>query len=157
MWAYLLGFLVPLCSLLKRSSSAPGRTKGSQDALPPDATAPKEASRRASLVVQWLMLWAPNAGGPGSIPGEGTRSHMLQLRPQSSQINKQILKQKKEQAGQCTMSWDLGQYLYLENLSFHKISSSWRKERQAGRVYTQGTFLHIQNRKAWVLCYCTTT
>ena len=45
-----------LSPLLKRSSSAPGRTKGSQDALPPDATAPKEASRRASLVVQWLML-----------------------------------------------------------------------------------------------------
>ena len=24
---------------------------------------------------------APNAGGPGSIPGQGTRSHVLQLRP----------------------------------------------------------------------------
>ena len=29
-----------------------------------------------SLVVQWLRLRAPNAGGPGSIPGQGTRSHM---------------------------------------------------------------------------------
>ncbi|TEA31888.1 hypothetical protein DBR06_SOUSAS8310129, partial [Sousa chinensis] len=29
-----------------------------------------------SLVVQWLRLHAPNAGGPGSIPGQGTRSHM---------------------------------------------------------------------------------
>ncbi|TEA38635.1 hypothetical protein DBR06_SOUSAS110563, partial [Sousa chinensis] len=29
-----------------------------------------------SLVVQWLRLQAPNAGGPGSIPGQGTRSHM---------------------------------------------------------------------------------
>ncbi|TEA35737.1 hypothetical protein DBR06_SOUSAS1110094, partial [Sousa chinensis] len=29
-----------------------------------------------SLVVQWVRLWAPNAGGPGSIPGWGTRSHM---------------------------------------------------------------------------------
>ena len=34
-----------------------------------------------SLVVQWLRLWAPNAGEPGSIPGQGTRPHMLQLRP----------------------------------------------------------------------------
>ena len=34
-----------------------------------------------SLAVQWLKLHAPNAGGPGSIPGQGTRSHMLQLRP----------------------------------------------------------------------------
>ena len=34
-----------------------------------------------SLAVQWLRLHAPNAGVPGSIPGQGTRSHMLQLRP----------------------------------------------------------------------------
>ena len=33
-----------------------------------------------SLVVQWLSLRAPNAGGPGLIPGQETRSHMLQLR-----------------------------------------------------------------------------
>ena len=29
-----------------------------------------------SLVVQWLRLHAPNAGGLDSIPGQGTRSHM---------------------------------------------------------------------------------
>ena len=29
-----------------------------------------------SLVVQWLTLCAPNAGGSGSIPGQGTRSCM---------------------------------------------------------------------------------
>ena len=29
-----------------------------------------------SLVVQWLRLHAPNAGGLSSIPGQGTRSHM---------------------------------------------------------------------------------
>ena len=34
-----------------------------------------------SLVVQWLRLCAPSAKGPGSIPGWGTRSPMLQLRP----------------------------------------------------------------------------
>ena len=33
----------------------------------------------ASLVVQWLRLRSPNAGGLGSIPGQGTSSHMLQL------------------------------------------------------------------------------
>ena len=31
-------------------------------------------------VVQWLRLHSPNAGGPGSIPGQGTRSHMPQLK-----------------------------------------------------------------------------
>ncbi|TEA34069.1 hypothetical protein DBR06_SOUSAS2310184, partial [Sousa chinensis] len=29
-----------------------------------------------SLVVQWVRLHPPNAGGPGSIPGRGTTSHM---------------------------------------------------------------------------------
>ena len=33
-----------------------------------------------SLAVQWLKLHAPNAGGLGSIPGQGTASHMQQLR-----------------------------------------------------------------------------
>ena len=31
-------------------------------------------------MVQGLRLHAPNAGGPGSIPGWGTRSHMPKLR-----------------------------------------------------------------------------
>ena len=43
---------------------------------------------RTSLVVQRLRLHDFNAGDPGSIPGQGTRSHMLQLSSQYSQINK---------------------------------------------------------------------
>ena len=31
-----------------------------------------------SLLVQWLRLQAPNTEGLGSIPGPGTRFHMLQ-------------------------------------------------------------------------------
>ena len=34
----------------------------------------------ASLVVLWLGLHAPSARGQGSIPGQGTRSHMVQRR-----------------------------------------------------------------------------
>ena len=34
----------------------------------------------SSLVFQWLRLHRPNAGGPGWISGQVTRSHMLQLR-----------------------------------------------------------------------------
>ena len=30
-------------------------------------------------MVQWLRLHAANAGGPGWIPGQGTRSRMAQL------------------------------------------------------------------------------
>ena len=38
------------------------------------------------LVVQWLRLHTPNAGGPSSIPGEGTRSQVSQLRACMPQI-----------------------------------------------------------------------
>ena len=31
-------------------------------------------------MVQWLRLCAPNAGIPGSIPGQGTICHMPQLK-----------------------------------------------------------------------------
>ena len=31
-------------------------------------------------MVQWLRCWAPKARGLGWIPGQGTRSHMLQLK-----------------------------------------------------------------------------
>ena len=33
-----------------------------------------------SLVIQWLRLYVPSVGAPGSIPGQGTGSHMLLLR-----------------------------------------------------------------------------
>ena len=37
-----------------------------------------------SLLIQGLRLWAPTARGTGSIPGQGTRSHMLQLKEDST-------------------------------------------------------------------------
>ena len=48
-----------------------------------------------SLLVQWLRFCTPDAGGLGSIPGQGTRSYMPQLKIshattkiRSGQINK---------------------------------------------------------------------
>ena len=40
----------------------------------------KKLTLETSLVVQWLRLHAPNAGGMGSIPHQGTGSHMSQLK-----------------------------------------------------------------------------
>ena len=37
-------------------------------------------------MVQWLRLWASSVGGPGSIPGQETRSHMPQLRIYTPQL-----------------------------------------------------------------------
>ena len=42
-----------------------------------------------SLVAQWMRLHTPNAAGPGSFPGQGTRSHMLQPRVHTPQLKTQ--------------------------------------------------------------------
>ena len=42
------------------------------------------------LMIQWLRLCASNAGGLGSIPGQGPRSHMLQLRAHLLQWRQKI-------------------------------------------------------------------
>ena len=50
------------------------------------------------LVVQWLRNHAPNAGSPGLLPGQGTRSHVPRLssrattKTQHSEINIYIFK-----------------------------------------------------------------
>ena len=37
-------------------------------------------------MVQWLRLHTPSTGGPGSILGQGTRSHALQVKVHMSQL-----------------------------------------------------------------------
>ena len=49
---------------------------------------PSEKWAGASLVVQWLRLDGANTGGPGSIPGQETRSPMLQQRAHILQLQK---------------------------------------------------------------------
>ena len=66
-------------------------------------------SLKTSLVVPWLQPHTPNAGGPGSIPGQGTRSRMPQVKilhattknpachnQDPAQPNQSILKKKKK-------------------------------------------------------------
>ena len=105
-----------------------------------------------SLVVQWLRLHAPNARGMGSIPGQGTRSHMPPLRvhmPQlkilhattkarCSQINKYFRKRKKEWVKRRSqlssllpivgfreqVKWRLSPACLLGHQSFHHLCSS---------------------------------
>ena len=40
----------------------------------------KPGCQGTPLVVQWVRLRAPSTQGPSSMPGQGTRSRMLQLR-----------------------------------------------------------------------------
>ena len=58
---------------------------------------PSEKPAGASLVVQWLRLYAANTGGPGSIPGQETRFHMLQLRVHILQLQKDPTKVQHDQ------------------------------------------------------------
>ena len=53
----------------------------------------KRALSEIFQVVQWLRLHSPNAGFWGSIPGQGTRSHVLQLIPGA------VKKKKKKKTG----------------------------------------------------------
>ena len=46
----------------------------------------KQGDQGTSLVVQWLRLHFPNARGPDLIPGQGTRSHMVQIRSHILQV-----------------------------------------------------------------------
>ena len=47
--------------------------------------------------VRWLRLGVLNAGGPGSTPGQGTRSRRLQPRPCAAKgIHKHIFKNYKQ-------------------------------------------------------------
>ena len=57
------------------------------------ASQPKQKwSTETSLVVQWLRLSAPNAGGLGLTPGQGTRSCMLQQRSHLPQLRPRAAK-----------------------------------------------------------------
>ena len=46
----------------------------------------ENVTRGTFLVVQWLILHAPNERGLGLIPGQGTRSHVLNLRVYMPQL-----------------------------------------------------------------------
>lgn len=49
-----------------------------------------EGRTGTSLVVQWLRPQTPNAGGPGVIPGHGTRFHVPQTTKDAPCCNKDL-------------------------------------------------------------------
>ena len=68
-----------------------------------------------SLVVQWLRLHAPNAGVRGSIPGQGTGSHMPQLRVCMPQLRSQ-------QAAAKTRCNQINKYFKKRKVFFGKVT-----------------------------------
>ena len=61
-------------------------SKTSSPLLAMACTTSKCATSETSLVVRWLRLHSPNARGRGSISGQGTKSHMPQLRVHMLQL-----------------------------------------------------------------------
>ena len=56
-------------------------------------------SSRTSLVVQWVRLHAPNAGGLGSIPGQGTGCHMHVATKSSNATTKDPIRGNEDSVG----------------------------------------------------------
>ena len=73
-----------------------------------------------SLVVQWLRLSTPNARGLGSIPGQGTRSHVPQLKnPHATAKRSYMLHRRWKMLYATSKTW-----CNQRNKCFHKRSSS---------------------------------
>ena len=51
----------------------------------------KKIGGEISLVVQWLRVRAPSAGGLRSIPGQGTGSHMPQIRVHAAATKRSLM------------------------------------------------------------------
>ena len=106
------------------------------------------------LVVQWLRLHTANAGGLISIPGQGTRSHMpqlkdsaclsenrrfcvLQLRPSAAKKKKKKKKKKKS----CFQG---------QELLWSKYSNTWRYE---GHIFIFHSTINTKWKKFFCLEY----
>ena len=90
-------------------------------------------------MVRWLRLSAPKARGLGSIPGQGTRSHMPQLRPMTAK--------KKNRHGPRKFIFLPSISVYLSTVSSHPLSHREQLMRANGPVFhwitalTSGTTL----------------
>jgi len=51
-----------------------------------DLVTEQQQQQKGGPMVKWLRFYNPNSGSPGSIPGQGTRSHMPQLRVRMPQV-----------------------------------------------------------------------
>ena len=72
----------------------------------------RKPREETSLVVQWLRFHAPNAGGLGWIPGQGTRACMSQLkdpaRGNETKTRRSQISLKKKKKWPRDTGWGLG-------------------------------------------------
>ena len=73
---------------MSKSDAARAMDRGQESETKRDHKRERIISIRTSLVVQGPRLPAPNAGGLGLTPVQGTRSHMIQPRVHILQLKK---------------------------------------------------------------------
>ena len=129
------------------------------------------------LVIQWLRLFSPSAGGLGTIPGEGMRSHMLQLRSKILCVQQRLgiakLKKKKERKiiymqnctqclaydKQCVLVW-INILMYIASVTYYFYPSSkdcttWRIHNRLHRHLLQSLKMEIFTAiKNQLSCLC---
>jgi len=68
-------------------------------------------------LAQWLRLHAPNAGGPGSILGQGTRSHMAATKSSHAAVKDSICHNERKKrmlyTANKTQSCQINKYIYI--------------------------------------------
>ena len=72
-------FTYIILTILRGRYCFPHLTEEEAEAQKCEVICAKGNETGTSLVAQWLRLCTPNTGGPGSVPGRGTRVHMPQL------------------------------------------------------------------------------
>ena len=116
-----------LCQRVERKVSQPSTPTGAwgdegrQGSQSRQRTSSRHHQLRTSLMVPWLRLCTPNAGDSGLIPGQGTRSHMSQLRVHTPQ-----LKGCNKDCKSCIHNWHLEQTYKLIKILFkrhHQLTS----------------------------------
>ena len=115
----------------------------------------KKHCERTSLVVQWLRPSALNPGDPGLIHGQGTRSHMLQLKilhaatkTQCGQINNLTAQHYGKLKKSCTKDYILYDFIYMkypkqanpQKQKVYQCLYGWRRRADMNRLIGMGFF-----------------
>ena len=133
LWPLVSSFLskvcfIPFCLSLQASLNQLWQHTDRQPLTPRSHYFIQENRARTSLVIQWLRLHS-QCRGPGSIPGQGTGSHELQLKIQHAAVKflhvptktqcSQIKKKKKRESRLDTISGSKLQVSERKNLISH--------------------------------------
>jgi len=117
---------------------------------------------RTSLVIQQLRLCTSNTGRPGLIPGQGTRSHMLQLTPSTAKKNEFFFKKKENIDISMLKEYSCPSDLQVSGSRIpHRCQNAWMNSsplykiakymNTAGPPYLWVWSLHTEGQLYWIM------